>query len=46
MTGEDFIRLDWRIGVALEGWGAFLRGVDVDGALCLLDFGGIVGAGG
>lgn len=43
VTGEDFIRLDWRVGVALEGWRARFRGVDVDGALCLLDFGGIVG---
>lgn len=42
MTGEDFSRLDWRVGVAIEGSGARLRGVDVD-ALILGDFCGIVG---
>lgn len=43
VTGEDFIRLDWRVGVAFEGWGARFRGLDVDDALRLRDFCGIVG---
>lgn len=42
VTGEDFIRLDWRVGVAFEGWGARFRGLDVDEALRLRDFCGIV----